>query len=117
MDESTIIRLSELQERGTLQPDSEDALALIFAERYAKELRYVAMWGGGFAMTAHAGPIDDTLHVFDMVRDICREAARLSGKSSNITPSAKLSQPSSGWRAAIDGSLQGPCSGTRSHGY
>ena len=31
---------------------------------------------------ARAGHYDDTLHVFDMVRDICREAARLSGKSS-----------------------------------
>ena len=44
-NESAIIRLSDLQERGTLKPDSEDALALLFAERYADQLRFVAMWG------------------------------------------------------------------------
>lgn len=89
MDDSTIFRLSELQEHGTLKPDSEDALALIFAERYAGELRYVAMWGRWLRYNGVCWSHDDTLHVFDLVREICREAARLSGKCSHITPSAK----------------------------
>jgi len=89
MDDSAIIRLSELQERGTLKPDTEDALALAFAQRYADELRYVNMWGKWFRYDGTCWHHDDTLHVFDMVRDTCREAAFLSGKSSHITPSAK----------------------------
>ncbi|HZN28888.1 MAG TPA: phage/plasmid primase, P4 family [Xanthobacteraceae bacterium] len=84
-----ILKLAELQERGTLRPDSEDALALIFAERYAGELRYVHMWGKWLRYDGTCWHHDDTLHVFDRVRDICREAARLSGKSSTVTPSAK----------------------------
>jgi len=89
MDDNTIIRLSELQEHGTLKPDSEDALALLFAERYADQLRFVAMWGRWLRYDGVCWSFDDTLHIFDLVRDICREAARLSGKSSAITPSAK----------------------------
>ena len=87
--ESAIIRLSELQERGALKPDSEDALALLFAQRYANQLRFVAMWGRWLRYDGVCWSFDDTLHIFDLVRDICREAARLSGKSSAITPSAK----------------------------
>jgi putative DNA primase/helicase len=87
--DENIIRLAELQEKGTLKPDSEDALALAFAERYADKLRYVHMWGRWLRYDGTSWDYDDTLHVFDMVRDICREAALLSGKSSNITPSAK----------------------------
>jgi putative DNA primase/helicase len=89
MDDNAIIRLSELQERGTLKPDSEDALALIFADRYADELRYVAMWGKWLRYDGTCWHFDDTLHVFDMVRDVCREAALSAGKYSPITPSAK----------------------------
>jgi putative DNA primase/helicase len=87
--ESAIIRLSELQERGALKPDSEDALARLFAERYADQLRFVAVWGRWLRYDGVCWSFDDTLHIFDLVRDICREAARLSGKSSIITPSAK----------------------------
>jgi putative DNA primase/helicase len=87
--DENIIRLAELQEKGTLRPDSEDALALAFAERYADELRYVHMWGRWLRYDGTCWHYDDTLHVFDLVRDICREAALLSGKSSPITPSAK----------------------------
>jgi putative DNA primase/helicase len=89
MDSENIVRLAELQEKGTFKPDSEDALALAFAERYADELRYVHMWGRWLRYDGACWNFDDTLHVFDMVRDICREAALLSGKSSHITPSAK----------------------------
>jgi putative DNA primase/helicase len=87
--DENIVRLAEMQERGTLNPDSEDALALAFAEQYANELRYVHMWGRWLRYDGTSWDYDDTLHVFDMVRDICREAALLSGKSSSITPSAK----------------------------
>ena len=89
MVSDAVIRLAEMQERGVLRPDSEDALALTFAEQYADELRYVHLWGRWLRYDGTCWSHDDTLHVFDMVRDICRGAARLSGKSSNITPSAK----------------------------
>jgi D5 N terminal like len=72
--ESAIIRLSELQERGALKPDSEDALALLFAQRYANQLRFVAMWGRWLRYDGVCWSFDDTLHIFDLVRDICREA-------------------------------------------
>jgi len=89
MDDSNIVQLSELQERGALRPDSEDALALLFAERYANELRYVAMWGKWLRYDRASWYFDDTLHIFDLIRNICRDAARLSGKSSPVTASAK----------------------------
>ena len=53
MDDSTIIRLSELQERGTLKPDCEDALALIFADRYA-DCVTSPCGGSGYATMARA---------------------------------------------------------------
>src|SRR5262245_53122513 len=47
------------------------------------------MWGRWLRYDGVSWSFDDTLHIFDLVRDICREAARLSSKSSAITPSAK----------------------------
>ena len=47
-----------------------------FAEQYAEELRYVHLWGRWLRYDGTCWSHDDTLHVFDMVRDICREAAR-----------------------------------------
>src|SRR5262245_17736381 len=52
---------------------SEDALALVFAERYADALRYTALWSRWLHFNGACWKPDETLHVFDMVRDLCRD--------------------------------------------
>src|SRR5215813_1187461 len=54
---------------------SDEALALRFADQYAKDLRYVAAWGRWLHWSGTHWRIDNTLHVFDLVRALCREAA------------------------------------------
>ena len=54
---------------------SDEALALRFADRYAKDLRYVAEWGRWLRWSGTHWRVDDTLHVFYLVRALCREAA------------------------------------------
>ena len=54
---------------------SDEALALRFAERHADVLRYVAAWVRWLMWNGQHWCFDDTLHVFDRVRQICREAA------------------------------------------
>ena len=70
MASDAIIQLMDMQERGGFRPKSEDALALAFAEQYANELRYVHLWGRWFRYDGTCSSPDDTLHVFDMVRNI-----------------------------------------------
>jgi putative DNA primase/helicase len=53
---------------------SEDALALVFAERYSDTLRYTALWNRWLHFNGACWKPDETLHVFDMVRDLCRDA-------------------------------------------
>jgi putative DNA primase/helicase len=53
---------------------SEDQLALRFVAGHAERLQYVAQWGQWFEWTGAVWRQDDTLHVFDLVRDACREA-------------------------------------------
>jgi putative DNA primase/helicase len=59
---------------------SDEALALRFAERQSGRLRYVAAWGRWFIWDDLRWRSDETLHAFDMVRRICREAAHGCGK-------------------------------------
>jgi putative DNA primase/helicase len=54
---------------------SEDALAARFAQRYADDLRYVAAWGRWFQWDSTCWLPDDTLHVFDRAREVCRAAS------------------------------------------
>jgi D5 N terminal like/Zinc-binding domain of primase-helicase len=54
---------------------SDDALALIFAERYAADLRYVAFRRRWLIWQACRWMLDETLRVFDCARVICREQA------------------------------------------
>lgn len=63
---------------------TEEELALRFADRYGPGLRYVAPWGkwlwlkpGGDRWVP-----DDTLYVFDLTRQVCREAAAECAKPS-----------------------------------
>lgn len=54
---------------------SDEALALLFAERHALDLRFVAAWGKWLSWTGSHWRFDDTLHAFDLSRQICREVA------------------------------------------
>jgi putative DNA primase/helicase len=70
-----IVKLAELQERGSLPPTAEEALALAFADRHEGRLRYAAKWGRWLRFDGVRWAFDDTLHVFDLAREICRETA------------------------------------------
>lgn len=54
---------------------SDDALALLFVDRHADELRYVAEWGKWYRYNGVHWEEDKTVHIFDLVRLVCREAA------------------------------------------
>jgi putative DNA primase/helicase len=56
-------------------PISEDGLALTFAERHSDTLRFVAEWSRWMSFDGVRWERDSTLHVYDRVRTICREAA------------------------------------------
>jgi P4 family phage/plasmid primase-like protien len=71
----------DLAERASDEPDvppgySEDALALHFTERHGEDLRYVAAWGKWFRYDGQRWRADDTLRVFDLARQLCRETAQ-----------------------------------------
>jgi putative DNA primase/helicase len=58
---------------------SAEALALLFAERHARDLRYVAKWGHWIHLDGARWREEGTLLVFDRARAICREAAAGAG--------------------------------------
>jgi Bifunctional DNA primase/polymerase, N-terminal/Primase C terminal 2 (PriCT-2) len=72
-----------------LPPEAEDAIALVFAERHAKELRFVNAWGRWLSFNGALWINDNTLHTFDRVRVICREIAASGDKPSRAVASAK----------------------------
>ena len=56
-------------------PFSDDALALKFAERHGKDLRYVAAWSHWYTWAGARWAMEPTRHAFDRARAICRVAA------------------------------------------
>ena len=54
---------------------SDEAIALRFAKRHKSSLRFVNKWGHWLHFDGRLWLHDDTLFVFDLVRQICREAA------------------------------------------
>jgi putative DNA primase/helicase len=54
---------------------SDEALALRFAERHARELRYVALWSRWMIWDSSGWKSDDTRLAFSLAREVCREAA------------------------------------------
>jgi putative DNA primase/helicase len=90
MADARIVQLAELQERAGLLPSaSEEALALAFAHEHGPALRYVAKWGQWLRYDGTRWEPDDTLHAFDLARDICREEALASDKPAASVASAK----------------------------
>jgi len=54
---------------------SDDALASAFALQHEHDLRHVAAWGRWLIHDGMCWRFDETMHAFDLSRDICREAA------------------------------------------
>jgi putative DNA primase/helicase len=84
-----IIKLAELQEDGALPPACEDAIALLFADRHADAMCFVAAWGRWLSFDVALWHPDDTLHAFDLAREICREIAIECDKAASAVASAK----------------------------
>jgi putative DNA primase/helicase len=74
---------------------SEEALALRFSRRYAEELRYVSRWGHWFRWDGMRWAQDDTLHVFDLARGICRAASAECGDTEKSTATRLASKATS----------------------
>src|SRR5262249_23925410 len=70
-----IIRLAELQDRGELDPSTEEAIPLAYADRHAADSRYLAAWGRCLHHDGARWNFDSTLHAFNRARTLCREAA------------------------------------------
>jgi putative DNA primase/helicase len=60
---------------------TDEALALLFAERHADALRYVAGWSRWLSFDGKCWNFDNTLFSFDRSRKICREAAASCNKA------------------------------------
>jgi putative DNA primase/helicase len=52
---------------------TERALALLFAERHAGDLRYVAEWGKWYRWTGTKWEDEKTFYAFDLAQDLCCE--------------------------------------------
>jgi putative DNA primase/helicase len=59
----------------TAPQHSEEALALMFAERHANKLRFVAQWNQWFSWDGTCWREDKTRNIFSMARELCREVA------------------------------------------
>ena len=66
---------------------SEDDLALRFSRNYAQDWRYVHDWGTWMQWDGMRWIKENTLHVFDLTRRICREASAECGDSEKSTAS------------------------------
>ena len=54
---------------------SEEALALVFAERHAADRRYVAAWNKWFRFDGKQWTVDETRETWSLARKLCREVA------------------------------------------
>jgi putative DNA primase/helicase len=88
MADDNIVRLAALQDSGKDASTTEDALALLFAERHAHELRYIAPWSRWLIWNGVVWATDETRLAFSLARTICREAADQCGKAKVAAPLA-----------------------------
>jgi putative DNA primase/helicase len=68
---------------------SDEALALLFADTHADDMRFVAKWGQWLIWDGTRWKADDTLQYFNRARTICRKAARTANKGGKGVASAK----------------------------
>lgn len=69
---------------------TDEALALRFVAQHGHKLRYVASWGKWSIYRGTHWKQDSTLHVFDLVRGICRSAAAECENRNNDRSNAKI---------------------------
>jgi putative DNA primase/helicase len=104
-DSDNITRLAAANAKR-LDGLSEDALALLFVAHHGTKLRFVARWGQWLQWTDVRWKEDDTLHVFDLVRDVCREAlgnrARKKFDARTVAAVEKLSKADRRVAATVD---------------
>lgn len=74
---------------------SEDDMALRFSRNYAHDWRYVHDWGTWMRWDGMRWVKENTLHVFDLTRRICREASAECGDSEKFTASKLASRATS----------------------
>ena len=86
-----IVKLADLQDAGELPPGTEDALALIYAERHVVDSRFVAAWSRWLLYDGARWMFDTTLHAFDRARAICREIAPESVKPAAVMTAKTVS--------------------------
>ena len=60
--------------------NSEEAIALDFADRHLDEIRYVAEWGMWFEWDGKRWCVDKTRKIFSLARELCREIANSQNK-------------------------------------
>ena len=65
----------EISRGSNLPVWSDDALALMFADAYGEELRYVAVWDRWYRWTGVRWEPDETLLHRKLARDLCRDIA------------------------------------------
>lgn len=68
-------RAGEASAGDEAPPHSEDELALLFTERYGKDRKFVATWSRWLEWDSTRWRTDETLHSFDLAREVCRERA------------------------------------------
>jgi putative DNA primase/helicase len=90
-DEDNIVKLTQMQSAAGA---SEDAIALVFAAKYERWLRYVAIWGHWLQYddVEQRWNRDETLNVFDLVRDMCRDYGKKATTAATIAAIEKLSR-------------------------
>jgi phage/plasmid-associated DNA primase len=76
-DISGIDRLVDISaaRKAATKLNTEDAIALRFAEEKKNSLRFVNKWNRWLLYTGARWEEDSTLHAFDMARDQCRDVA------------------------------------------
>ena len=72
-----VVRLDDEREKQLPRPPNytDEALALLFAARHVRNLRFVAAWSRWLVWDGARWQTDDTLRAFDLARKICREEA------------------------------------------
>jgi putative DNA primase/helicase len=102
--DGNIVKLKEIRDtrRQPLDPDapvpgSEDALALEFSDQHAAELRWCNPWHKWLRWEGGAWRLVQTLWIFNRVRIIAREHARLLqdkrlGKDATVTAIERLAR-------------------------
>jgi putative DNA primase/helicase len=59
----------------------EDRIALDFSARHVERLRFVAIWNKWLEWDSARWRFEDTLHAFDMAREMCRDAENASHRT------------------------------------